>query len=125
MVDIDKNNQLLAKSRRTTIEVLTVQHGLARPRGVARRPRTAEETPDPEKVAFYQHVLHSAVVLGVAATSARGRKLERKYHAFVRPASRSPRRLPALRHGPGRAVRQQRERAHDPDAETTDLIVLT
>ena len=45
----------------------------------------AEQTPDTEKVAFYQHVLHSAVVLGVAATTARGSKLERKYHAlFVR-----------------------------------------
>ena len=47
--------------------------------------RTAEQTPDPAKLAFYQHVLHSAVVLGVAATAARGSKLERKYHAlFVR-----------------------------------------
>src|SRR4051812_22124747 len=36
--------------------------------------RTAEQTPDPEKVAFYQHILHSAVVLGVAATAARGSK---------------------------------------------------
>lgn len=47
--------------------------------------RTAEKAPDAEKVAFYLHVLHSAVVLGVAATAARGSKLERKYHAlFVR-----------------------------------------
>jgi transposase len=47
--------------------------------------RTTEQTPEPEKVAFYQHVLHSAVVFGVAATAARGSKLERKYHAlFVR-----------------------------------------
>jgi transposase len=47
--------------------------------------RTAEQTPDAEKVAFYRHVLHSAVVFGVAATAARGSKLERKYHAlFVR-----------------------------------------
>ncbi|MGX6608617.1 IS66 family transposase [Micromonosporaceae bacterium Da 78-11] len=47
--------------------------------------RTAEQTPDPEKLAFYQHVLHSAVILGVAATAARASKLERKYHAlFVR-----------------------------------------
>jgi len=46
---------------------------------------TAEQTPEPEKLAFYLHVLHSAVVLGVAATAARGSKLERKYHAlFVR-----------------------------------------
>jgi transposase len=45
----------------------------------------AERTPDPEKLAFYQHVLHSAVVLGVQATAARASKLERKYHAlFVR-----------------------------------------
>jgi transposase len=47
--------------------------------------RAAEQTPDSEKVAFYEHVLRSAVVLGVAATAARGSKLERKYHAlFVR-----------------------------------------
>jgi transposase len=47
--------------------------------------RTTAQTADPEKVAFYQHVLHSAVVLGVQATAARGSKLERKYHAlFVR-----------------------------------------
>jgi hypothetical protein len=45
----------------------------------------AEQTPEPEKLAFYQHVLHSAVVLGVAATAARASKLERKYHAlFIR-----------------------------------------
>ena len=42
-------------------------------------------TTDPEKVAFYQHVLRSAVLLGVQATATRGSKLERKYHAlFVR-----------------------------------------
>lgn len=47
--------------------------------------RTAEQTPDAEKVAFYEHVLRSAVVLGVQATAARAGKLERKYHAlFVR-----------------------------------------
>jgi hypothetical protein len=47
--------------------------------------RTAEQTPDAQKVAFYQHALRSAVVLGVQATAARGSKLERKYHAlFVR-----------------------------------------
>ena len=47
--------------------------------------RTAEQAPDAERVAFYEHVLHSAVVLGVQATAARGSKLERKYHAlFVR-----------------------------------------
>jgi transposase len=47
--------------------------------------RTAEQAPDAKKIAFYQHVLHSAVVLGVAATAARGSKLQRKYHAlFVR-----------------------------------------
>lgn len=47
--------------------------------------RTAEQTPDPEKLAFYKHVLHSAVVLGVVATAARASKLERKYHAlFIR-----------------------------------------
>ena len=47
--------------------------------------RTAEQAPDAEKVGFYQHALRSAVVLGVAATTARGSKLERKYHAlFVR-----------------------------------------
>jgi len=45
----------------------------------------AERIPDPEKLAFYQHVLHSAVVLGVQATATRASKLERKYHAlFVR-----------------------------------------
>jgi transposase len=45
----------------------------------------AEQAPDAEKVSFYQHVLHSAVVLGVQATAARASKLERKYHAlFVR-----------------------------------------
>jgi len=45
----------------------------------------AEQAPDPEKVAFYQHILHSAVVLGAQATTARASKLERKYHAlFVR-----------------------------------------
>lgn len=47
--------------------------------------RTAEQAPDAEKVAFYQHILRSAVVLGVQATAARDSKLERKYHAlFVR-----------------------------------------
>ena len=47
--------------------------------------RTGEQTPDDREVAFYQHVLHSAVVLGVEATAARAGKLERKYHAlFVR-----------------------------------------
>lgn len=47
--------------------------------------RTAEQIPDPEKVAFYLHVLRSAVVLGAQATAARSSKLERKYHAlFVR-----------------------------------------
>jgi transposase len=45
----------------------------------------AEQTPDPEKVAFYLHVLRSAVVLGGTATAARSSQLERKYHAlFVR-----------------------------------------
>ncbi|GID26289.1 IS66 family transposase [Paractinoplanes brasiliensis] len=45
----------------------------------------AGQAHDPEKVAFYQHVLHSAVVFGVDATTARASKLERKYHAlFVR-----------------------------------------
>jgi hypothetical protein len=45
----------------------------------------AEQTPDAEKLAFYLHVLRSAVVLGVQATAARASKLERKYHAlFVR-----------------------------------------
>jgi len=45
----------------------------------------AEQTPDPEEVAFYQHILHSAVVLGAHATTARASQLERKYHAlFVR-----------------------------------------
>lgn len=43
------------------------------------------QDPDMEKVAFYLHVLRSAVVFGVQATAARGSKLERKYHAlFVR-----------------------------------------
>jgi DNA-binding SARP family transcriptional activator len=47
--------------------------------------RAAEQTPDTEKVVFYQHVLHSAVVLGIEATAARGSKLESKCHAlFVR-----------------------------------------
>lgn len=47
--------------------------------------RTAEQTPDPEKLAFYQHVLHSAVLLGAQVTAARASKLERKYHAlFIR-----------------------------------------
>jgi transposase len=47
--------------------------------------RTDEQEPDPEKVAFYQHALRSAVVFGVQATAARASKLERKYHAlFVR-----------------------------------------
>jgi len=45
----------------------------------------AGQTPDAEKVAFYLHVLRSAVVLGCQATAARTSKLERKYHAlFVR-----------------------------------------
>lgn len=45
----------------------------------------AGQAPDGEKVTFYQHVLRSAVVLGVAATAARASKLQRKYHAlFVR-----------------------------------------
>jgi hypothetical protein len=42
----------------------------------------AEQTPDPDKLAFYLHVLRSAVVLGVQATAARASKLERKYHAL-------------------------------------------
>ena len=45
----------------------------------------AGKAPDAEKIALYQHVLRSAVVLGVQATATRGSKLERKYHAlFVR-----------------------------------------
>lgn len=44
----------------------------------------AEQTPDAEKLAFYLHVLRSAVVLGVQATAARASKLERKYHALFR-----------------------------------------
>jgi len=47
--------------------------------------RTAGQTPDPQQVARYQHMLRSAVVLGAQATAARASKLERKYHAlFVR-----------------------------------------
>jgi transposase len=47
--------------------------------------RTAGQTPDPEKIGRYQHILHSAVVLGAQATAARASKLQRKYHAlFVR-----------------------------------------
>jgi hypothetical protein len=47
--------------------------------------RAAGQAPDLEKVAFYQHILHSAVVFGVQATAARGSQLQRKYHAlFVR-----------------------------------------
>lgn len=45
----------------------------------------AGQTPDAEKVAFYLHMLRSAVVLGGTATAARSGQLERKYHAlFVR-----------------------------------------
>jgi transposase len=47
--------------------------------------RTADQPPDPEQVARYQHILRSAVVLGVQATTARAGKLQRKHHAlFVR-----------------------------------------
>jgi hypothetical protein len=47
--------------------------------------RTAEQTPEPQKLAFYLHVLHSAVILGAHATAGRASTLERKYHAlFVR-----------------------------------------
>ena len=43
------------------------------------------ETPDPEQVPRYLHILHSAVVLGAQATAERAGKLERKHHAlFVR-----------------------------------------
>jgi transposase len=46
---------------------------------------TAEQTPDPEQVGRYLHMLRSAVVLGAQATAARASKLQRKYHAlFVR-----------------------------------------
>jgi hypothetical protein len=47
--------------------------------------RTAGQTPDPQQVARYQHMLRSAVVLGAQATAARASKLERKHHAlFIR-----------------------------------------
>jgi transposase len=47
--------------------------------------RVTEQTPDPEKIGRYQHILRSAVVLGAQATAARASKLQRKYHAlFVR-----------------------------------------
>lgn len=47
--------------------------------------RTADQEPDPEQVARYLHIRHSAVVLGAQATAARASKLERKHHAlFVR-----------------------------------------
>jgi transposase len=47
--------------------------------------RTTGQAPDPEQVARYLHIRHSAVVLGAQATAARTGKLERKHHAlFVR-----------------------------------------
>jgi transposase len=47
--------------------------------------RAADQTPDPEQVAHYLHIWHSAVVLGAQATAERASKLERKHHAlFVR-----------------------------------------
>jgi hypothetical protein len=46
---------------------------------------TAGETPDPDQVARYLHILRSAVVLGAQATAARSSNLQRKHHAlFVR-----------------------------------------
>ena len=52
--------------------------------------RATEQTPDPDKVGSYLHILRSAVVLGAQATTARASKLERKYHAlFVRLRDRS------------------------------------
>jgi transposase len=45
----------------------------------------AGESPDPDQVARYLHILRSAVVLGAQAAIARASKLERKHHAlFVR-----------------------------------------
>jgi hypothetical protein len=40
------------------------------------------ETPDPDQVTRYLHILRSAVVLGAQATIARAGKLERKHHAL-------------------------------------------
>lgn len=51
--------------------------------------RTADQAPDPEQVARYLHILHSAVVLGAQATAARASKLQCKHHAlFVRLRNR-------------------------------------
>ena len=46
---------------------------------------TAGETPNPDQITRYLHILRSAVVLGTQATAARAGKLQRKHHAlFVR-----------------------------------------
>jgi transposase len=80
----------------------------------------AEQSPDTEKVTFYQHVLRSAVVLGVAATAARASKLERKYHAlFVRLRDRRDDYLRFVT-DPAVPFDNNSSGADDPDAETTD-----
>jgi hypothetical protein len=72
---------------------------------------------DPDTVARYQLMLRSAVVLGAQATAERTGNPAQTSRP-VRSPPRSPRRLPAFRHRPGRPVRQQPSRAHDPYAET-------